>query len=337
MIADVKGYEFGGPWDPARVYPGHVFFVPPDTLLVEEAARLGITSADDLFGGVVPHCFVKTKAITHVLVGPRAARPAGWCDAFAVSVMPFVLRGFTAFAREDAREAAQRLFDDGAVRVKPTLASGSRGQRIALMLDEIEEALDAVTDDELAGCGIVLETNLKDVRTFSVGQVHMHGDTVSYLGAQRETHDNDGATVYGGSDLTVVRGGWDALDRLPVDRETRQIVLHAIRYDQATRAYPAMFTSRRNYDVSVGVDGRGRSCVGVLEQSWRIGGASAAELTALQALRREPRLDVVSVSTVERYGEGLTIPRDALVHYHGVDAIAGPVVRYTRIVESRAA
>ena len=71
-IAKLKGYEFGGHYDAAYGYSGPLYFVPDDTLLLDEASCLGIRSPNDLYGGVVPHLFVKTKAITHGLVGRDA-------------------------------------------------------------------------------------------------------------------------------------------------------------------------------------------------------------------------------------------------------------------------
>jgi hypothetical protein len=77
-IAKIKGYDFGGHYDTAHHYCGPLFFVPDDTLLLDEASSLGIRSSNDLYGGVVPYLFVKTKAITHGLVDHHAARPTGW-------------------------------------------------------------------------------------------------------------------------------------------------------------------------------------------------------------------------------------------------------------------
>jgi hypothetical protein len=108
-------------------------------------------------------------------------------------------------------------------------------------------------------------------------------------------------------------------------------------YDDATACYPALVASRRNYDVSAGADARGRRHLGVLEQSWRIGGATPAEIAALRVFRDDPAVQRVIVETVERYGAEVSIPRGAAVHYHGVDDVAGPVVRYTRVEEARAA
>src|SRR5262249_2144618 len=60
-IAQIKGAKFAGLYDNARSYPGNVFFVPDDTLVLDEASRLGIRLPTDLFGAVVPFPFAKTK------------------------------------------------------------------------------------------------------------------------------------------------------------------------------------------------------------------------------------------------------------------------------------
>src|SRR5262249_58736239 len=81
LIAKLMGCEFGGRHEATCNYSNSVFFVP--VLLCEEAASLGIRSHSDLYGGVVPHPFVKTKAITHQLIGNGAQRPQCWSDIFA--------------------------------------------------------------------------------------------------------------------------------------------------------------------------------------------------------------------------------------------------------------
>ena len=96
---------------------GPVYLIPSDTLVGTERARaLGIKGRDDLFGGVVPHAFTATKALTHLLVGPDAQAPPGWSCAFGRQVRDVVLSGFTAFTPEDAREAGGRLLRCGPVR-----------------------------------------------------------------------------------------------------------------------------------------------------------------------------------------------------------------------------
>ena len=76
-LAALKGFRYLAE-EEARPGSGPVYVVPSDTLTAAEADALGIRGEHDLFGGVVPHPFVATKAITHPLVGPDAAAPDGW-------------------------------------------------------------------------------------------------------------------------------------------------------------------------------------------------------------------------------------------------------------------
>src|SRR5215207_1282741 len=92
--------------------------------------------------------------------------------------------------------------------------------------------------------------------------------------------------------------------------------------------FPGLFVSRRNYDVAEGLDGRGQRRCGVLEQSWRMGGASGAEIAALEAFRAEPTLEAICASTFETYGEREP-PSHATVYFRGVDERIGPMTKYT--------
>jgi hypothetical protein len=71
-IASLKGFAFRQDMGNSN---GGVYFVPDDSLLATDAARLGINGPQDLFGGVVPWRFAMTKAITHELVDSLAKRP----------------------------------------------------------------------------------------------------------------------------------------------------------------------------------------------------------------------------------------------------------------------
>jgi Protein of unknown function (DUF3182) len=143
--------------------------------------------------------------------------------------------------------------------------------------------------------------------------------------------DNEGRTVYGGSDLVLVRGGQETLLDLNLPAGVDGAVRQAMVYDRATRWYPGILASRRNYDVSAGRDEHGRWRVGVLEQSWRLGGASGAEIAAIREFSRDPTVAVVTASTVELFGSHGDVPRGAEVHFTGVDPSAGPVTRYVTV------
>jgi len=329
-IAVLCGWDSAAPGAPAREGGPPRYIVPAATLDdPAEAARLGIRGETDLFGGVVPHPFVATKIITHDLVDDHAGAIAGWSGEFARRVAPVVLNGYSVFSRADARRAGERLLKDGEVRLKPACARGGRGQTVVRTAAELEHALAAMEESELAEGGLVLEENLEDVVTFSVGQLRLPGFVASYSGTQSLAPDNRGEMVYGGSELHVVAGDFERLLALELPPDVHRAVEHAWRYDQAaSECYAGFFASRRNYDVVQGRDARGELRCGVLEQSWRIGGASGAEVAALEVLMQGD-VDAVSASVVERYGQDVSVPEGARVLFQDNDRAVGPVTKYT--------
>jgi len=329
-LAALKGYHFAGEYDAANRLSARLYFVPGDTMVgVAAANAIGVRTEDDLFGGVVPHPFVATKAITHPLVEPDAAAPEGWSHGFGRRVGHVVVPGFTAFTFPDAHKAGLRLLEPGPVRLKQPCSAGWRDQVVVAAPAELEAALDHLDPGDLTQHGLVLEQNLEDVTTYSVGQVRLDGLTMTYCGKQRASLDNAGATVYGGSDLIVVHGDYDALLGLgPGPAFCRAVALARV-YDAATDEFAGFFASRRNYDVIQGRDPHGRWHCGVLEPSWRIGGASGPEVAALEAFRADAALTAVRAWCVESYGPDLEPPPRAVVHYHGVDERLGPLIKYT--------
>lgn len=328
-LAAFKGYRFAGIFDPADRPWARVYYVPSATVVGAAAGALGMRSEEDLFGGVVPHPFVATKVITHPVVAPDAAAPEGWSHAFARRVRSVVLPGFTAFTLQDARTAGLRLLQRGPVRLKQPRSAGWRDQVVVASPREFETALDELDQSELCLHGLVVERNLDEVTTYSVGQVRLEGLMVTYCGTQRATLDNAGTTVYGGSDLVVVRGDYDALLGLGPAHALCLAIAKARLYDAATEEFAGFFASRRNYDVAHGRDAHGRRHCGVLEASWRIGGASGPEVAALEAFRADAELTAVRAWCVESYGPDLEPPPGAVVHYHDVDERLGPLLKYT--------
>jgi hypothetical protein len=332
-LAALNGYEFGGAYEPSRRPSAPVYFVPADTLVgIAHARALGIRGEHDLFGAVVPHPFVATKTITHATLDARCRVPKGWTADFPARIADSVLDGYSAFARDDARRAAHRLLEHGPVRIKRAQGVGGRGQWVAQSRDDVATILDVIADDEVESNGIVIEVHLSDVATFSVGQVRVAGLIASYWGTQRLTPNNSGTDVYGGSELHVVRGDFDTLLAQPLADDVRVAVVQACAYDAAAfECYRGMFASRRNYDVAQGADSTGARRTGVLEQSWRIGGASGAEVAALEAFAADPRRSTVRASTVEVYGASDAPPAGAIVYFRDVDERIGPITKYVTI------
>ena len=285
-IARLRGERFGGIaalTEASAVSRGAAtYWVPDDCLDTSQAADAGVRGEDDLFGGVVPHAFVSGKAIAHPLVSDDAARPPGWNAHFGASVEAMTLPGYAAFDRADADAAVDRLLAGGAVRIKRVLGIGGRGQWVARSCGDASAALGALDADELRMHGVVIERQLETIETYSVGSAHIGVHRVCYHGTQRLVRGRDGVEVYGGSTLHLRRGGLDDLlaATLPARVATAVRLAHA--FDRAvSAAYPGFLGSRRNYDVAWGQDGDGREYSGVLEQSWRFGGASPAEILAM--------------------------------------------------------
>jgi hypothetical protein len=332
-LADLLGYEFVGEYDAAH-HPRHpLYVVPSDTLCsLDEARRLGVSGARDLFGGFVPRPFMATKVISHPLVRSRAAAPAGWVAALGAQLESIVLPGYSVFTPSDALRAGERLLEQGSIRLKNAGGVGGAGQVVVTDREALKAQLERIDPTELAAQGWVIERNLDHVETYSVGQVEVGRWTASYVGRQYTTRNPRGHRVYGGSTLLVTRGGFEQLGELALTDPERVAIDQAMRYHQAARrAFRGMFASRVNYDIAQGVDAAGQAHSGVLEQSWRIGGASGSEIAALHAFKADERLRTVRVSNREIYGDEVAIPPDAMVYYDDVDPDVGRLTKYAHI------
>ncbi|WP_394558288.1 DUF3182 family protein [Aquipseudomonas alcaligenes] len=330
-IAALLGCRFLDEQDAQRHAEGRYYWLPSETLIGRQrCAELGIGGPEDFFGGAVDEPFMSTKAISHPLIEHARRIPAGWSRAFSERVAEAILGGYSAFDLDDARRAGRRLLQQGPLRLKPVRGKAGRGQQVI----HDDRALDAALADQDAGevatWGLVLEENLSEVLTYSVGQVQVAGLLASYYGSQRLTVDNAGLEVYGGSDLTLVRGDYAALMRLEMPEAMHLAVSRAQLYEKAALDAFGLLASRRNYDVAQGVDSHGRQRCGVLEQSWRVGGASAAEIFALEAFAADPQLCSLRASTYECYGASLP-PDDAQLLYQGEEPDIGLLGKYVKV------
>ena len=317
-LAGLKGFGFAGAFEPSKNYPGPVYFVPSDTLVEQEAGALGVENEHDLFGGVVPYGFVATKAITHPLVDPGAAAPLGWSSGLVKRLEGSVLSGFSAFSLDDARRAGVRLLKRGAARLKPVRETGGLGQVVVGDVAALERTLAALDPAEVARDGVVLEENLSEVTTYSVGQVRV-ADSWQHITARSASRPTTAVQRCTAGPISWSRGAastccWRSICPRRPDVRSAQ----ARAYDTAARsAFPACSRpAATTMSLRAWMRG-GELRSGVLEQSWRIGGASGAEIAALEAFRADPALQAVRASTVEIYGDSdPATARDRLLPWH---------------------
>ena len=331
-LAAIKGCPFAGVYDPSHAPSGRLYFVPSDTLVgVDAAQQLGIDSEQDLYGGVVPFPSwrrrrSRTRWLTSMHSRPQVGRSnsLGACSTWCCPASPH------SRCATPARRVRRCCAKAACVSRKRAASAGS-GNRWSPACSNSKPQFTRATDDDWRN-GLVLERNLSDVTTLSVGLVRVDDLLASYIGRQRLTRNNHGDEVYGGSTLTVVRGDFDALLEFAASPQIRTAVLQARAYhDAALQSFTGLFASRCNYDVAQGFDDAKQWRSGVLEQSWRVGGASCAEVAALQAFRADASLDVVRASTTEIYGPDPDVPPGARVYYSAVDEHAGMITKYSRL------
>jgi hypothetical protein len=317
-LAQILGCKFGGSYDAEKHHGRDLYLLPTQTIVGPASAHaLGIKGPEDLWGGFVEHDFICTKAISHGLRSHLAHAPQGWSPLFSERVRNVVLDGLSVFALEDARPAAEHLLYNGPIRLKPVHACAGRGQEVIKSLDAFDDILARPDIEKQFSEGVVLEQDLSDVVTHSVGQSFIGDKVLSYCGDQYLTKDAHGEEVYGGSNLLVVQGDYDELLKLNLSDDVRLAIEQAQVFDAAAdEAYPRFYASRRNYDIAQGLDSNGKSRSGVLEQSWRMGGASSAEVAALQSFVNDPGMRAIRVSSVETYIDQ-PLPADAIEVYRG--------------------
>ncbi|MGV8889761.1 MAG: DUF3182 family protein [Pseudomonas sp.] len=331
-LAQILGLKYGGSYDPELHKGRDLYLLPTQTLVGVAAARqLGVKGPEDLWGGYVDHDFICTKAISHGLCNKNAHAPEGWSPLFSERVRNVVLDGLSVFSLEDARPAAVHLLYSGPIRIKPIHACAGRGQEVIKSLDQFDAILARSDAETLFTEGVVLEQDLDQVITHSVGQTFIGDKVLSYCGDQYLTKDGQGEQVYGGSNLLVVQGYYDDLLELDLPDDVQLAIRQAQVFDSAAdEAYPGFYASRRNYDIAQGVDSNGKQRSGVLEQSWRMGGASSAEVAALQSFVNDPGMRAIRVSSVETYIDQ-PLPTDAIEVYRGPAQNSDFLLKYVTV------
>src|SRR5690606_28240253 len=128
-----------------------------------------------------------------------------FCELVKAQVLP----GYTAFDRNYLHFAALQLLPKGSVSMKLPDGIGGLGQSVIRSTQELDDFLQQMDGDALRRCGVVVEANLNEVATYSVGQSRVGHTLITYCGTQKLTTSNHGNDVYGGSELVVVRGDFD--------------------------------------------------------------------------------------------------------------------------------
>src|SRR5690606_25259042 len=148
--------------------------------------------------------------------------------------------------------AGRLLLPAGPLRAKLVEGRAGRGQCVLHDERQLQAWLDELPDDLLREQGVVLEQNLTQVSTYSVGQLRVGPWCLRYVGQQRRPTANGGATVYGGSDLWLVRGGCSCRGDHFQSPLLRQASAKTRCYAEAAEvSFQPFIASRRNCGVAI--------------------------------------------------------------------------------------
>jgi len=311
-VAEILNAKFCGEFLDINPHE-NVYLIPSKTIKDPSLGRkIGIYSETDFLGGVVMYEYLRTKTISHGLVSSFASHPDGWSSLFPKMTEDCVLPGYSTFSKNDARTAYNILTKQGhRVRSKKASSHSGKWQTVVENSEQLEDILSKISDKEMSESGYVFELNLEELTTLSVGQVQIGDKLLSYYGTQIFDNRKDNFSPYIGSRLHIIRGGFSDLLALDLPPNILLAVTQAIKFDSASSNLEVM-ASRRNYDVAQGYDKKGNLYSGVLEQSWRIGGATGAELVACKYFLNHPDEDIVVASSYVKSDEN--IPENARIY-----------------------
>lgn len=280
------------------------YYVPFAAVNAELATAHNISGDGDLYGGIVQSPHHADKAILHTLATEDAEHPEWYSTEFAQSVSDVVLLGYTVFSQEDAVSAFRLMSEKSlCVRLKDPANTGGLGQHLIRSVADLYNAL-SMYGDRLSQTGIVLEVDLHNHATITIGHVDIHGDRYSWYGRPYDVQ-HEGAMRFGGNELTVTRGDIGSLFEQSTGPEEHLAIEQSMRVFQAYDLLGAK-VSRITLDVVQGTTCRGMFVSGVTDPSLRPSASSAAEVRALEEFAAVPDAKMVKTKLQYDYEKHFT-------------------------------
>jgi hypothetical protein len=269
--------------------------IPSSTITLSEAERRGVRSVDDLYGVAIGvNDIPGSKVSLHRVIG---SSPHGYSRSVANSLTErgLVLPGYSVFNIESAQLAFQALHnDDYSVRLKDPRQSDSGGQWVVECETDLLDVLQRLP--ELGTHGVVLESNLSDTSTLSMGSVIIDGVCYSFLARQFDVK-HLGKTRFGGGQVTFYQCELsDLADN--VDDEYLKVAIEKASSAHDVFSQYEPIASRFSYDVLTGVASNGNMLSGVSDQTFRVGGYTPAEVLAIERLHSTANIKGANLDSV---------------------------------------
>jgi len=268
------------------------YIIASKTITTANAHALGIHTPDDFYGLAIDNLHHVGKTILHPAINKNT--PPFYQTTFSKRVQTLVLPGITCFSTEDLDSAYQQTSGNGFdLRFKVAGESDGNGQ---YQIENRDHLMDIIEKEEQSlSEGVVLEANINDPKTISVGHTKVGEKKYSFIAHQKNSEtDKAGQSRYLGAKVTVIPG---ELDQLLLDKSlTINEQLAVIKAVGFHRLYQEVFNpiaSRISYDVVIGLDNHGDILSGVTDITGRVGGTCPALMLACLQLNDDPSIKKV--------------------------------------------
>lgn len=282
----------------------NVYYVPPVTQARDNANKSYIEHVDDFYGLLVENIGHVHKAILHTTTSQSV--PSFYSHHFACSVSELVVPGLTVFTKEEAL-FAHKIMQNRAgkeVRLKYPDKSDGRDQFSIVNREHLAGILGSVDEREVVEKGLVLETNVRDVETVSVGYCVLGDQTYSFIALQKnDIAPEDGRDRYVGALVRVVKGNVSSLRSVAKNSKEEKAIEACVKFD-AQYSYFEPVASRISYDYLHGYDDKGNLMSGVTDITGRLGGTCPALVMSVMEYKENPRLKVVQSEVSLNYDPG---------------------------------
>lgn len=261
--------------------------------------RPEFTLPEEFYGALVEDRSHVGKAILHPALSRNV--PRFYSSEFAQRVQDFVIPGFTAFHKADVAEAFPGIQNDEYdYRLKLPDESDGYGQFPIHDTASLQRILESLNGHEVAEKGVVLEANLHEPTTISVGYAMLGRDQYSFI-AHQKNDDSEGRSRYRGAEVTIIRGTLKGLTGITSPQSERG---HAV--EIARKFYDALslynvVASRLSFDCLHGFDNNGYIRRGVTDITARLGGTCPALILAAHEFKKKPGIATVSAEVNLNY------------------------------------
>lgn len=297
-IAEYLGIPYSGEMG---IVENNVYYVPPVTQERGSLVASVVKNSEDFYGLIVDDYNHVGKSILHMSVTQRV--PNFYSFDFAKSVENLVIPGISIFSRDDLRKGylALRRFGKFDARLKLSDKSDGHGQFLIKTPEDLMRCSKEIDDEYIKNKGFILEANLEEAKTISIGFAILGRNMFSFMAIQKnDIAPEDGRNRYVGANVRVVKGEIDNLLNISEnDIEKEAVEVGRSFYERYKSFNP--IASRLSFDFLYGKGSDGNDLAGVTDITGRLGGTCPALVLAANEFKDNSGLSMVRSEVTLNY------------------------------------